>query len=227
VAMYGGAADVMLRLVFLPGLLIAAAFYAFTSFWTVDVVFPLVKYILRAFGRKQAVADICGWTVSHWLTPYTFHIERFGGLYLEVTGEPLPGNERALVACNHRTWMDSVIMFCLARRSGRDGDLKFLAKRSLLLFPVYGLGAYFTQTCVFIQRTSMKAKKKFEKVFSQLHDPNVERPFWIVSYFEGTRLTKKKLAESQGFAKKRDLPVLQPETQQPPPYSCMWLRILI
>mmetsp|Transcript_34726 Transcript_34726/g.136909 ORF Transcript_34726/g.136909 Transcript_34726/m.136909 type:complete len:165 (-) Transcript_34726:4558-5052(-) len=122
--------------------------------------------------------------------------------------------------------MDSVIMFCLARRSGRDGDLKFLAKRTLLLFPVYGLGAYFTQTCVFIKRTSEKAKKKFEKVFTRLHDPNVDRPFWLISYFEGTRLTKKKLAESQGFAKKRDLPVLYRYNQEPP-CSCMWIRILI
>lgn len=65
--MGGAAADVVLRLVFLPGLLITAAFYTVTSFWTVVVVFPLVKYTLTVLWKKQAVADICGWTVRLWV----------------------------------------------------------------------------------------------------------------------------------------------------------------
>mmetsp|Transcript_16401 Transcript_16401/g.33416 ORF Transcript_16401/g.33416 Transcript_16401/m.33416 type:complete len:201 (-) Transcript_16401:229-831(-) len=61
---------------------------------------------------------------------------------------------------------------------------------------------------LFIRREASKASKNLTSLFSSLRNPRAKRPFWMISYLEGTRLTAKKLEDAKAFAKKRDLHVL-------------------
>lgn len=110
------------------------------------------------------------------------------------------------------------MLFALARQVGRNGDCKFMAKKSLLLFPVFGLVGAVTDSVVFIQREAKKAGSAMATVCRRLVDPRRrDLPFWLIIFPEGTRRTAKKLSEAQDFAKKRDLRsldhILQPRTK--------------
>mmetsp|Transcript_6148 Transcript_6148/g.18567 ORF Transcript_6148/g.18567 Transcript_6148/m.18567 type:complete len:364 (-) Transcript_6148:3924-5015(-) len=211
------AGDRLLQGVTLPIFGVLAFFYTVGSLVVVDGLLAVAKCVLAAFGRGLEVKNLCSWTMRHWMRPYSFQLENVGGLNIEVCGDELRPDENAVIICNHRSWMDTMIIFSIARQYGRDGDLKFITKKSLLFFPVYGLGAFITEVCIFIRRTSQRAQNAFARTFEQLVNPRAKRPFWIVSYLEGTRLTPSKLAEAQDFAKKRDLNVLrnvlQPRTK--------------
>ena len=49
----------------------------------------------------------------------------------------------------------------------------------------------------------MKDKNSIKNVFAALH--KYSRPFWVISFVEGTRIRPKKLAQSQEFASQRNL----------------------
>lgn len=98
------------------------------------------------------------------------------------------------------------------------GDVKFLAKRSLLVFPVYGFAGWILDVVIFIKRQSDSAAQRMTRVFSSLTDPRRKKaPYWLINYLEGTRFTHEKLKAAHDFAKKRDLRVLdhvlQPRTK--------------
>eukprot|EP00188_Purpureofilum_apyrenoidigerum_P000982 Plantae.Rhodophyta-Purpureofilum_apyrenoidigerum.ctg14989.p1 GENE.Plantae.Rhodophyta-Purpureofilum_apyrenoidigerum.ctg14989~~Plantae.Rhodophyta-Purpureofilum_apyrenoidigerum.ctg14989.p1 ORF type:complete len:364 (-),score=48.90 Plantae.Rhodophyta-Purpureofilum_apyrenoidigerum.ctg14989:281-1372(-) len=211
------ASDWALQVLSLPIFGTLAILYTAGSLVVVDVLLPITKLVLAALGKHKDVMNLCSWTMKHWMRPYSFHIENVGGLHVEVCGDELRPQENAVIICNHRSWMDTMIIFSIARQYDRDGDLKIIAKKSLLFFPVYGLGAVATGVCIFIRRTSTRAQNAFIRTFEHLVDSQAKRPFWIVSYLEGTRLTPSKLTEAQDFAKKRDLNVLrnvlQPRTK--------------
>jgi len=60
---------------------------------------------------------------------------------------------------------------------------------------------------IFVSRSWVKDKNKIKAIFADV--VRNKTPIWVVTFLEGTRMTKKKLAASQAFAKKRDLPVLR------------------
>lgn len=162
-------------------------------------------------GMQSAILDT-------WFTMLIGNCEHPGGFTLRVTGDVFRSDETAIIVCNHRSWIDTVALFSLARQVGRNGDVKFLAKKSLLLFPVFGLIGAVTDSVVFIERSAQRATEAMSKVYRRLTDARrADLPFWLIIYPEGTRRTPEKLAAARDFAKKRDLRaldhLLQPRTK--------------
>ena len=168
--------------------------------------------------NHRTLVDFSSAVLRTWFSIFMGHLEHFGGLTLQLTGDAFHPNESALVICNHRSWADTVVIYSLARQVRMHGDVKFLAKRPLLLFPIYGFAGWILDVVIFIKRQSTSAGRRMTKVFSNLTDPRRERaPYWLISYLEGTRFTREKREKAIQFAKDRNLKVLdqllQPRTK--------------
>ena len=85
------------------------------------------------------------------------------------------------------------------------GFCRFFAKKSIMYVPGIGQGIYLLGF-VFLSRNWNADAEKINKTFESLRNLNV--PFWLISHLEGTRFSPKKVANSQQFAKKHDLPLL-------------------
>jgi len=65
----------------------------------------------------------------------------------------------------------------------------------------------FLLVFIFLKRNWNKDLQNINKTFQNLIDN--KSPFWLMSHLEGTRMNPSKLKESQDFAKKKDLPILE------------------
>ncbi|CDF33845.1 Lysophosphatidic acid acyltransferase [Chondrus crispus] len=204
------------------GLLYSLSFSVWISCVTaflVDIVVALTVITSRTLKvSHRALVGFCSSVLRTWFSVFMGHLEHFGGITLVMTGDSFCPNESALLVCNHRSWADTIVLYSLARQVRMHGDVKFLAKRSLLVFPIYGFAGWILDVVIFIKRESDSAAQRMTKVFSSLTDPRRERaPYWLINYLEGTRFTRAKLRAAQDFAKKRDLKtldhVLQPRTK--------------
>jgi 1-acyl-sn-glycerol-3-phosphate acyltransferase len=98
------------------------------------------------------------------------------------------------------------VLFRVARRKERLGDLKWFVKDIIKYFPGVGWGMLFLD-CIFIKRDWLKDEGKIRRTFSRILDHKV--PAWIVTFVEGTRIKPSKLARSQEYAAENGLPVLK------------------
>lgn len=113
--------------------------------------------------------------------------------------------ENAVLIANHQSMTDVQVLFLLARRERRLGDLKWFVKHSLKYWPGIGWGMTFLD-CLFVRRDWAADRRRIEAVFSKLLRANV--PVWLVSFVEGTRLSATKLARARDYAaaQARELP---------------------
>jgi lysocardiolipin and lysophospholipid acyltransferase len=177
----------------------------------------VAAWLLLQLPRRRLVA-LRSFVLRRWMRIFVGHLERFSGVTFVVSGDAFRDGEAALVVCNHRSWMDTVALYSLARQVGGDGDVKFIAKKSLLAFPVFGVAGWLLGVVIFITRRAARAGKHLDATYASLADPARRGwPFWLISYLEGTRRTRAKLDAAHDFAKRRDLPVLrhvlQPRTK--------------
>ena len=133
---------------------------------------------------------------------------------VEVTGDPVPPRENAIVVVNHQEMSDITFLFFLARAKERLGDLKWFVKDVIKWVPGVGWGMVFLD-CLFVKRNWTDDRRSIERTFSRLVDNRV--PVWLVSFCEGTRITPEKAARSRAYAEKASLPptarVLIPRTK--------------
>ncbi len=121
------------------------------------------------------------------------------------TGEAELPRENALLIVNHQAMTDVQVLFLLARRERRLGDMKWFVKRSLRHWPGVGWGLRFLD-CLFVKRDWTADRQRIEAVFAKLRGAKV--PVWLVSFVEGTRLTAARLAQAREYAaaQARELP---------------------
>ncbi|MCZ7650426.1 MAG: lysophospholipid acyltransferase family protein [Thermoanaerobaculia bacterium] len=113
--------------------------------------------------------------------------------------------ENAVLIANHQSMTDVQVLFLLARRERRLGDLKWFVKHSLKHWPGIGWGMRFLD-CLFVKRDWAADRQRIEAVFANLLGAKV--PVWLVSFVEGTRLSAAKLARARDHAaaQARELP---------------------
>lgn len=201
------------------GSLYTAFFSLFISIVTailVDGVFGLTVSAWSVLKlNHRALIHLYSSVLRRWFSIFVGHLEHFSRVTIVLTGDAFHPNESALVVCNHRSWADTIVLYSLARQVRMHGDVKFLAKRSLLVFPVYGFAGWLLDVVIFIKRQSTSAGRHLNMVYSRLTDPRRRQaPYWLISYLEGTRFTREKREKAIEFAKKRDLKVLE-EVLQP------------
>lgn len=204
------------------GLIYSSTFSAIISIVTllfVDAAVGIIVVIWRLLQiNRRLLATFCSAILRIWFSIFMGHLEHFGRLTVVLTGDSFYPNEPALVVCNHRSWLDTIILYSLARQVRMHGDVKFLAKRSLLIFPIFGFAGWVLDVVIFIKRQSSSAGRRMGKMFSSLTDPRRDcLPYWLINYLEGTRFTMKKRREALTFAEERGLKqlhhVLQPRTK--------------
>jgi len=215
--------NVALRMVTLPFVMLFISCHAVITIVLIDSLLAIVTMLLSVSGAraKHVLRVVQTRGLEIWMTPLIGFLEHFGGLTMRIHGERFVHGESALVVVNHRSWVDSVALYCISRQTGAHGALKFFAKKPLLLFPVYGLAGHVLNVCIFITRTASHASRKLRSEFAHLTEHlGTERattPFWMVSYLEGTRRTAKKVQEARAFALERGLQplthVLQPRVK--------------
>lgn len=215
-------ARVQFSLYHLAGVCYTAAFsvaISLVSLILIDGFIGIPVISLRKFRWKLgSIAKLCSGALRIWFSVFMGHLERFSRLSIVLTGDAFYPDEHALVICNHRSWADTLIIYSLARQVRMHGDVKFLAKQSLLLFPIFGFAGVALDVVIFIKRQSISAGRQMVKVFSSLLDPQRgNRAYWLINYLEGTRFTKEKQRNALSFARERQLKtleyVLQPRTK--------------
>lgn len=160
------------------------------------LLYPISGAAFRAVN--QAVAGA-------WFSSLALTLEFLPGLQFVQTGDALPPGENAFVICNHQSGADIPAVIVLARRAGRTRDLKWFVKDVIKWLPGIGWGMLFLD-CLFVKRNWNSDKEKIIATFDRLRRNRTR--FWILSFIEGTRLTRAKLERSQDYCRKAGLPVL-------------------
>lgn len=176
-------------------LVVTLVFFNFLQMLSFVLIRPFSGKAFRRFNCFLAYS----WWGACWLG-----LERLQGLQVDITGDHLP-DENAIVLMNHQNMTDIPALFPLALKQGKLGHLKWFVKDSLKYVPGVGWGMKFLD-CLFVKREWHQDQGKIESVFSKFHQEDI--PIWLVSFPEGTRLTKEKVARSQEYAKKNNLPAL-------------------
>ncbi|EKX43028.1 hypothetical protein GUITHDRAFT_140875 [Guillardia theta CCMP2712] len=117
-----------------------------------------------------------------------------------------PGNK--LILCNHVSAVDVLVIFFVASKYGKTGNLRFFAKKELIFVPIFGLAAYFLNF-VFLERNWIKDMSRIRQKLLEIVGSSRKRSFWLVIFPEGTRIDNSKLKKSQEFAISRNLQPLK------------------
>lgn len=161
------------------------------------IVWPFSRKAFRRWNRECANA---WWDLSRWWT------EDLYGITIEILGDDVPDRENAIVICNHQCMTDIVTLWSIAKPKHRLGDMKFAVKDALKYVPGLGWGMLFLD-CLFLKRNWEEDERKVRATFDKFR--RFQIPIWLVSFSEGTRLTKRKLEAAQKFAEAKGLPVPQ------------------
>lgn len=150
----------------------------------------------------HAYTHIVCFVQGSWLTSLVFYMETVLGLQIRLTGDPQV-HEPALVLSNHLTH-DWIAIYCQGIRSRSLGVIRTVIKKSLLLFPGFGLGMWVCQW-PFVTRNYKRDKTVLAKLFNRYKAAGVPVQLWI--FPEGTRMSKQKLKESQEHQQAKGYPV--------------------
>ncbi|XP_058223955.1 1-acyl-sn-glycerol-3-phosphate acyltransferase 2-like isoform X2 [Rhododendron vialii] len=118
-------------------------------------------------------------------------------LYTDSKTYKLLGKEHALIIPNHRHDVDWLVVWTLAQYFGCLGSAPVISKDSSKFFPVLGWSTWFSDF-VYLKRNWNKDEGVLKSSLQALKD--FPRPFWLIFFVEGTRLTQKKLLAAQEYA---------------------------
>ncbi|CAB4488285.1 acyltransferase-domain-containing protein [Rhizophagus irregularis] len=139
-----------------------------------------------------------------WVMQYIFEKKHKGNI--TFSGDKVPPDESAVVISNHRSFTDFYMLHSVAIRRNMLPHVKYFSKDSLKYIPFFGFGMWL-MGMIFIKRNWTQDEGQLRKIFKTIK--RYAAPIWVVNFVEGTRLTQKKLQESQAFARERGLPILQ------------------
>lgn len=189
----------------------AGAFLAFTllvvdlAFLSSVLIWPFSRRAFRVYNRR--IADT-------WWRTVLGACRVAWGMRLRVSGDPVPAAENAILIVNHQQMVDIPCIALLAMGTQRLGDLKWFAKDPIKYVPGLGWGMLFLDN-IFLKRRWTEDKASIEHTFGRLRKHGL--PFWLVSFSEGTRFTRRKVEDARSFAAERGLPppahVLLPRTR--------------
>jgi len=164
----------------------------------------MVSCLLLPFSRK-AFRTVNRFIADTWWSWCVLLGPRLCGTRVEISGDEFPEDEDAIVLCNHQSMSDITVLFELAHRKGRLGDLKWYVKDILKYVPGIGWGMLFLD-CLFVKRNWTADKDSIRSTFHRIVRDRV--PVWVVSFAEGTRITKSKRRRSRDYAAAHGQPVL-------------------
>jgi 1-acyl-sn-glycerol-3-phosphate acyltransferase len=161
------------------------------------LLLPFSKRAFRSFNRFCANR----WWGLCVLTAQTLYKSR-----IKLTGDDVPVAENAIVVANHQQMPDITFLFFLAWSKKRLGDLKWMVKDIIKYVPGVGWGMLFLD-CIFVKRDWRSDRVSIEQSYSKFLKENI--PIWQVSFVEGTRITEKKLQDSNRYAQSKGIKTLK------------------
>ncbi|CAO3686068.1 unnamed protein product [Rhizopus microsporus] len=132
--------------------------------------------------------------------------ERRKKAHITFSGDHIPFGENALVISNHVSWTDIYLLHSVANRRNMLKNCKYFVKDSIKWLPFFGWGMWLAGF-IFVRRNWTQDQAKIIAAFGKVK--RLETPAWIINYVEGSRVTPKKLQESQAFSRERGYPVLR------------------
>ena len=94
-------------------------------------------------------------------------VQKIYGYQLEITGDPVPMRESAIIISNHQQMPDIVLLMTFALSKGRLGDLKFFVKYAIKFVPGIGWGMVFLD-CLFVRRNWSADRASIEAAFGPI-----------------------------------------------------------
>lgn len=164
-----------------------------------------LSLVILPFSRR-AFRNTNRFLANFWWGTCVVSIERVNGTRLVVTGHPIPKGENAVLIANHQQMPDIVAIMMYAKTKDRLGDLKWFVKDIIKYVPGIGWGMVFLD-CLYVKRRWDADKDKIESIFSKFLKDQI--PIWLISFVEGTRITRGKLEKSQNYARANGLPVFE------------------
>ena len=132
--------------------------------------------------------------------------EQQNGVRILVTGtEDIPESESALVISNHCSFLDFCMVHSVSMKLKMIGNCRYFSKDSIKYIPFFGWGMYFAGF-IFLKRNWAMDQGHINETFETLITKRL--PIHLISYLEGTRVSKKKIVESHEYAAKNNLPKL-------------------
>ncbi|KAB2955286.1 MAG: acyltransferase [Thermoanaerobaculia bacterium] len=178
----------------LVALWLSGSLLAFNLIQTASLaVRPVSSGLFRRVNR-WAAGRFWGWCARATLS--------FPRTRVVFSGDAALPRENAVLIANHQSMTDVQVLFLLARRERRLGDLKWFVKSSLRWLPGIGWGMSFLD-CLFVRRDWTADRRRVERVFRRIL--RARTPLWLVSFSEGTRLTAARLAKARRYARERAL----------------------
>ncbi len=194
----------LLRRLYGTFIAIPIAIFLFSTLLFINIT-QTASLILAIFSRK-AFRVYNRFAANTWWGLCDIAATRIHGVYLELTGDPIPKKENAIVVSNHQQMPDITFLFNLARAKGRLGDLKWFVKDNIKYVPGIGWGMVFIG-CIFVKRNWTRDRASIERTFTWINKGKV--PYWIILFVEGTRITASKLAKSRQFAESKNMQPLE------------------
>lgn len=168
-------------------------------------IMQFFSVFLRPFSHAfyDQYNTFCASLVWGW---WAWGVQKLVGVKVIVHGDPIPLRENAIVMANHQSMSDVLILLCLGLQAKQLAHTKWLVKDALKWVPFLGWGMYLAG-CIFLKRDWAKDEQNIKRTFARYAESS--RRFWVISFPEGTRLTPKKLAQSQKYAQERGVPPTQ------------------
>ncbi|KAG0590428.1 hypothetical protein M758_1G106700 [Ceratodon purpureus] len=184
-----------------------------TSFVALIFLSPFVFYLPRFFSVHYSRL----WTsffIGNWLSLWPYLFEEVNETKVIFSGEKVPGEDRVMIMCNHRTEVDWMYIWNLAIRKGKIGFCKYAVKDSVKNLPLFGWAFYVFEFLMLHRQWEVDAPviKSYLDSFQDKRDP-----LWLIVFPEGTDFTEEKRDKGNAYARENGYPelvnVLQPRTR--------------
>ncbi len=174
--------------------------FLFSTLLAINLV-QTASLFIRVFSQAS-FRRINRWLADLWWGWCAVCAEKLNRTRFDINGDDVPVGENAIVVINHQSMSDIAVIFTLARRKERLGDLKWFVKDILKYVPGIGWGMLFLD-CLFIKRNWTLDRDYIHRVFENILKYQV--PVWLMTFVEGTRITPLLLADSQKYAEESGL----------------------
>ena len=159
------------------------------------IPFALAKLILPVTAVRHVCDRALMGIAALWMDINTFWLDTVNPVRWDVTGiEGLDPQGWFLVASNHQTWVDILVLQRVFNR--RIPMLKFFTKKELIYVPVIGL-AWWALDFPFMQRKGGASARQDLEAARKACEKFRLMPTSVMSFVEGTRFTPAKHAQQK------------------------------
>jgi len=169
------------------------------------VLYVLVRPLHLEFYRT--LSNLLLWLINSQVMLLGTH---YSGSEVNVWADPEilsdVGKHHGIFLVNHHYEVDWLFTWVVADAHNQLTRGKVIAKKMLKYVPTVGV-SWALNDYIFLERNWEKDKTILTEGMDVL--ASYSKPFWLLLYPEGTRLSDKKLSEGQAFSRERGLPVLK------------------